>query len=281
MRNSIAADLLAALNAGRSVVVVRGVPERGIKTLSILCAFTVLCHPKAWGEIDPQNAESRAVEPAYRFVEAVSDGIFDFARLHVVGALLPGRLTRSLKAAPRKDSTPLFERNLHDKETRYLARARAAYPMTGEGARSASPESLRAWRFWAAGEQVSVAVDALGDTLTERYQLEFFGRSSGDYAKDKRNWDPGFLSMAGLLGGAFVYLNGMHAAATVGRLKFAVDLPSGVRFQRALQGGGNSRSLAGFELGLKDTPLTLSTEWALADGRLRSERVGLNYILRY
>ncbi len=221
-----------------------------------------------------------AAAPAYRFVEGMSDGVFNFMRLHVIGAVLPERLTRSLKAAPREDSAPLFDRNLHDNEVRYLDRARAAYPITGEGAAPANVAQLRVWRSWAAAEQVSVAVDSFKDTMVERYQLELFGESSGEYAMDRRHWDTGFLSMAGILGGTFLYLNGMHASSRVGALNLGIDLASGLKLRQAFQ-GGDAHNLAGFELRYKDKPITLATEWGLSGGRMKNERIGLNYRLRY
>ncbi|MBI3552864.1 MAG: hypothetical protein HY077_10130 [Elusimicrobia bacterium] len=282
MNDKISAGLVSALLEGRRVVVAAAAPEKGMRTLSILCAFTLICQPRAWGEGDPiidepDEAASMpgAVQPAYRFIEGISDGVYDFARRRVAGTLLPERLTRSLKAAPKKDSAPLFERHLQENESRYLARARAAYPLAGGEAQ------VRSWRSWAAAEQASVAADTLADTLVERYQLEFFGDSSGRYALDRRNWNPGFLSMSGVLGGTFLYLAGVHASASVGRLKLGIDLSPGLRFQRALQGAGEAQRLASLELGLKDVPLTLTTEWGLSEGRLRGERVALNYRLRY
>ncbi|MBI3552820.1 MAG: hypothetical protein HY077_09900 [Elusimicrobia bacterium] len=258
-----------------------------MKTLRAACAALLLTG-QAWsqtaailGGAPPAAAPAPgAAEPAYRFVEGISDGVYDFMRLHVIGAILPDRLTRSLKAAPAQDSALLFDRNLHDKEARYLARVRAAYPTFAEG-RAPSDAQIQAWRSWATAEQVSVAVDALGDTLTKRYQLELFGDASGEYAKDRRNWDPGFLTMSGILGGTFLYLNGMHATAYLGRFKLGVDIASGLRLRRALQQEGDSRRLAGVELGYKGSPLALTTEWGSTSGRVKNERFGAIYRLRF
>jgi hypothetical protein len=288
MKSALPAGLLAAWSSGRRFVVAAGKPERGMRTLSILCAFTLVCQPKAWcggsatGERNPldepdnSTALTQSVQPAYRFVEGISDGVYDFARLHVAGNLLPDRLNRSLRAAPKKNSAPLFDQNLRDNESRFLARAKAAYPVATDDL-----TRKRAWSHWVAREQLSVAAGTLTDTLTERYQLEMFGSASGAYAADRRNWDPGFLSMAGVLGGAFLYLNGLHANASWGRLRFGADLSSGLSFQRAVQGDGNLQHLGAFEIGLKSCPVTVSTEVGLASGHLTDERVGAHYKLRF
>ncbi|MBI3551766.1 MAG: hypothetical protein HY077_04550 [Elusimicrobia bacterium] len=220
-------------------------------------------------------------DPAYRLAEGVSDGVYDFVRRDVFGSILPRRLTRGLKAAPSRDSTPLFDRNLSEKEARYFDRVRLAYPLTGSDGRPIGESRMEAWRDWAAAEQVSVAVDSFKDTLMERYQLDAFGAFSGEYAKDRRNWDPGFLTMSGVLGATFLYLNGTHATDRLGPLKLGVDLASGLKLQNALQGGGDARHLAALELGYKDLPITLGSEWGASRGRLRSDRLSLHYRLRF
>ncbi|MBI3552821.1 MAG: hypothetical protein HY077_09905 [Elusimicrobia bacterium] len=222
-----------------------------------------------------------SVDPAYRLVEGLSDGVFNFVRRHVIGTLLPDRLTRNLKAAPRQGSEPLFDRNLHNNESRYLARARASYPLAGDGVRPPNEAQLKAWRSWAAAEQVSVAVDSFKDTMIERYQLELFGEKSGKYATDRRNWDPGFLTMAGILGSTFMYFNGMHGDTKLGALKLGFDLASGLKLRQALQTGADTHGVAGLELGYRNTPITLATEWGLISGHMKNERVGLNYRLHF
>lgn len=164
-----------------------------------------------------------------------------------------------------------------------MDRARAAYPIGGDDTQAASQvEAQRdAWRQWAAGEQISVAVDSLGDTLIERYQLELFGRKAGDYAERRRNWDAGFLTMASLLGSTFLYLNGLHAAGDVGPIRFGLDLSSGLKFRHVLQANGSAQGMGNLELGLKNVPVTIASSWGIDQGRLRNERFGLNYRLRY
>ncbi|MDD5627956.1 MAG: hypothetical protein PHU21_02750 [Elusimicrobia bacterium] len=87
--------------------------------------------------------------------------------------------------------------------------------------------------------------------------------------------------MTGLVGGALLYVNGMHAVAHMGRWSLAMDLRSGARFRQALRSGVSSQRLAGLELGCRDLPLALAADWGAQGGRLRGERVGLIYRLRY
>jgi hypothetical protein len=227
------------------------------------------------------GAVQDTIRPAYRFVEGISDGVYDFVRLQVIGNILPERMTSNLYAAPRQDSAALLDKNLSEKEARFLQRAREAYPIAGDKAGSVEQAPLQQWRSWAAAEQLSVSVDALKDTLLQRYGLDFFGRSSEAYAKDRRNWDPGFLTMAGLVSGALLYLNGMHATAPLGDLRLGIDLSSGLRVQRAMQSGGAGRRLGGLELGYKGQPLALAADWGVDNERLRGESVGLKYRLQF
>jgi hypothetical protein len=222
-----------------------------------------------------------AAQPAYRMVEGISDGVYDFMRLHVIGSILPERLTRNLKAAPRENSGLLFDQNLREKESRFLARARAAYPRYVEGGRPASQDQIQAWRDWARAEQISVGIDAIGDTLIKRYQLELFGDASGSYAKDRRNWDPGFLSMASVLGGTFLYLNGLHATAHFGQFKIGLDVASGMRLREALQSQGEYKRLASLELGRRNLPVAFTTELGSSAGKVVGERFGLVFRRRF
>ena len=229
------------------------------------------------------GAVQGAIRPAYRLLEGISDHVFDFMRLQVVGAVMPERMAGRLEKAPREDSAALLEKNLREKEARFLQRAREAYPMAGDGAgdEAGAPAQLRQWRSWAAGEQLSVSVDALKDTLLQRYGLDVFGRSSEAYAKDRRNWDSGFLTMAGLVSGALLYLNGMHATAPLGDWRLGIDLSSGLRVQRAMRKGAGGRRLAAVELGYKDRPLAVAAEWGAEGERVRDESVGLKYRVQF
>jgi len=216
-----------------------------------------------------------AMKPAYRLVERVSDRCYDFVRVQLISNILPGGLSRDLSSVPGGGSDEVFSRNLRDQEARFLQRLRESYPVEGQQA------ELQGWRSWAAQEQAAVAIDALTDTLLQRYQLGFFARSSEAYAQDRRNWDPGSLAMAGVVGGAVLLLNGMHATVPLDELRLRIDLRPGLRLQQALRDGGTARSLASLELGYKDSPLIAAMEWGVADGQLHSESVGLKYRLRY
>jgi len=227
------------------------------------------------------GAVQDTVLPAYRFVEVISDGVYDFTRLHLIGNLLPGGLSRGLQPAPKQDSSSLFDKNLRAKEGRFLERAKETYPVAGADIGPSDPAQLRQWRSWAVEEQLSISMDAMKDALLERYQLEFLGGSAQTYAKGQGRRDPGFLTMAGLVGGSLLYLNGMHATAYVRDWKLGIDLRSLIRLQKALQNDSTLRGLANFELSYKDKPITVATELGVENGRLCPGRVGLNYRLRY
>lgn len=227
------------------------------------------------------GAMNGAGRPAYRFVEGLSDGVYDFLRSHLIGSVFPGRLSRGLRGSPKGDSYALFEYQFERKEARYLERLRESYPIQESADGHYDPGQVSAWRSWAVEEQVSVAVDSLRDTLMGRYQLELFGKKSGKYAVDRRNWDPGFLTMAGIVGGAFLYLNGLHADAHVGAVKVGLDLRAGLKIQNAAQDHDPMARMAGVELGYKDKPVTIASEWGMQDGRVRNERFGLKYRLKY
>jgi len=268
-----------------------------VRALQIACALALLSpvgasagtveavrlnDPVLGTQEDPLYAGmEKSMRPTYRLMEGISDGVYDFMRRHVVGNIFSEQFSRSLRPAPNKDSTPLFDQNLREKESRFLDRARAAYPRLNEGSGQAVEDQRRAWRGWAAGEQASVAADAMTDTLMQRYDLELFGESAGRYASKSRNWDPAFVTTVGVAGGTLVYLNGLHGSVALGKLKLGIDLSSGMRLQHALQGDGNAPGLGGVEVGLKGTPVTLSGEWGLASGHVRGERVALNYRARF
>lgn len=234
----------------------------------------------ALGAGPAQAGLADTARPGYDLAEGISDRVYSFLRSHFIGRLLPGRLTRSLQEAPRGDSYALFQGHLQRKQTRCLQRLHEAYPANADLGRP-DPGRMQHWRSWAAEEQASVVIDSYQDTLFERYQLPRFGRASERYLKDRRHWDPGLLSMAGLLGGSFAYLNGVHAQTRAGRFELSLDMRSGLRIREALAGQGDLRRAAGLELGLSGRPLRLFADSGIARGRLRPESYGLKYRLRY
>lgn len=210
---------------------------------------------------------SGAANPAFRLAQGVSDGVYNFMRSHLISAILPEGLTRSLRRAPQGDSYTLFKKHFHDNEVRALRRWAAAPPTQDA--------------TLATEEQVAVLIDSFQDTMLGRYDLQLFGKATGQYAKDRRNWDAGFLTMAGIMGGAFLYLNGLRADAAVGPMRLGIDLRAGHKLRRALQGAANASRVAGLELGYKDHPLTLAAQLGLSRGSLQAESFGLNYRFRY
>ena len=143
-----------------------------------------------------------------------------------------------------------------------------------------SPE-LTEWREWARREQVSVIIDTFGSTMIERYRLERIGKKAGDYAQNKKNWDIQFLAVAGVVGGAFLYLNGVHAKTNLGPVTMALDMSAGRSVRKAIQDEKRLRRMAGVEIGWKDKPLTFHTEWGVDHGKVRNELYGAKYRKRF
>lgn len=225
----------------------------------------------------------RGLRPAYRLAETAADRVYDLLRTRLLGTLLPGRLTRGLEHSPEKDSYEVFESALRRKEERFASRLIQRYPheafdvLAGVGARE---DRLREWRAWAAEEQQGVVVSAFEDALLSRYGLDRFGVYSETYARDRQNWDPSFLTMAGLIGGAFAYANGIRAEAPMGPVRVQLGLRAGYRIKDAVAAGGRSR-LGHIQLAYRDMPVAVAFEWAVSQGRVVRDTVGLRYEKRF
>ncbi|MBI5247756.1 MAG: hypothetical protein HY923_11310 [Elusimicrobia bacterium] len=218
---------------------------------------------------------AESARPVYRGVEAVADGVYGLVRGHLISAVLPGRLSRRLSAVPVGTSDQIFAERLRqreDKAVRHLLESRPVGPM--------GPAETAAWQRRAAGIHATVLTDAMADALVRRYQLERFGKDSGAYASNLSNWDPEFMMSAGVLGGAYLYVAGLRTDFNVGPLRVDFDTCTGLAAQRALQ-NGDGRGLAALSLARRGSPLSLKTEWGLKDGRMASEKVGVNYSTRF
>ncbi len=236
------------------------------------------------------GAFDHALRPAYRAAERASDHVYEFLRSYVVQPLFPGRLTRGLEEAPDHDSYDLFRQKLREKEARYAERLRDTYPLAqlrdGNPADSVGEEhvlgpQVEQWQQAALEEQQSVIVAAFGDALMARYDLDRMGRYSEGYARDRRNWDPSFFTMAALVGSAFAYGNGVHAVAPIGDWKLYVDLRAMYRVQRSLAAGSPETRIGDMELGYRRIPVRLTSTWGVVSGHVRDELVGLKYDLRF
>ena len=225
---------------------------------------------------------TKVAQPAYRIVEGFSDGVYDFMQSLVISNALPKGLDSELSRTPEKDSYGLFQDHFQKKEIRYLERLAEAYP-TRQDVQTGyyNPAQLEAWSARAKEEQLSVVVDSLRDTLAERYRLELFGRQSGNYAKDRRNWDPAVLAMSGIVGGAFAYLNGIHTTAHLADFNLGMDMRAAMRMRQTAAGDALASRAASLELGYKDSPLSLATDWDAGRGGLYGERYVMKYRLRY
>ncbi|MBI2790297.1 MAG: hypothetical protein HYX59_16675 [Elusimicrobia bacterium] len=225
----------------------------------------------------PARAEdwAESARPVYRGVEAMADGVYGLLRGHLISAVLPGRLSRRMSAVPVGTSDKVFAERLRyrqEKASRRLLEARPVGPV--------GPAETAAWQREAAGAHMTVLTDAVADALVRRYQLERFGKDSGAYASNLANWDPEFMLSAGVLGGAYLYVAGLRTDFSVGPLRVDFDTSTGNALRGALQNGGG-HGLAALSLSRRGSPLSLKTEWGLKDGRMASEKVGVNYSARF
>ncbi len=221
------------------------------------------------------------MRPAYRAVEDATDHLYDFVRVHVIDTVLPRGMSRGLSPSPQTDSYDAFRKALRTKEDRLAHQMLETYPagVTNNGYYTAS--QLEQWQNWAAEQQVSVFVDSFRDAIFQRHHLQRFGRDSGDYLKDSDNWSPGFAAMSTLIGGAFLYLNGLHVDAHAGDIRLGIDLRAAARIRTAIAARGDPYQLGGLELGWKDKPIVLAAYWGMQNGHLTADQLGLNYRLRY
>lgn len=233
--------------------------------LALLVTSAGPARAEGWGE---------AAKPVYRGVEAVSDRVYGLMRGHLFTAVLPGRLTRHMGAVPAKSSEALFVERLDRRQERAARRILDSRP----GAAQAGPSAMNAWRDSALREQTAVLTDALADALIGRYELERFGRASGDYATNRGNWDPEFLASATVLGGAYMWAAGLRTDWTLWGLRVDFDTVTGAGLRAAADGEGRLGEVA---LSRKGSPLALRTEWSLRDGRLANSRVGLTWASRF
>lgn len=217
-----------------------------------------------------------AARPMYRGIEAVADAAYGIVRGHLFSGLLPGRLSRRMSAVPAGTSEDVFVERLRLRQERAARRILESRPATG----SAGPAALSEWERAALRHQTTAVTDALADALVRRYQLERFGRDSGSYASELANWNAEFVTSAALLGGAYLYAAGLRADWGMGPLRVDFDTSTGAALRGALE-GGEGRGLAALTLSRRGGPLSLKTEWGLRSGRLASERVGLNYSIRF
>ncbi len=218
---------------------------------------------------------AESVQPVYRGVEALADGVYGLVRGHLISAVIPGGLSRRMSAVPLGTSDKVFTERLRyrqEKTARRLLEERPAGPM---GIAEAA-----AWQRQAAGAHVTVLTDAVADALIRRYQLERFGKDSGAYASNLSNWDPGFMASAAVLGGAYLYVAGLRTDFNIGPLRVDFDTRPGSAVQSAIL-NGDVRGLAALTLSRRGSPVSFKTEWGVKDGRMASERVGMNYSSRF
>lgn len=217
-----------------------------------------------------------ATRPAFGAAEAVTDRVYGLLRGHLFSSLLPGRLSSRMSAAPVGSSYALFSAELHRKQARATRRIVEARPAS----HTSSPAALAAWRDQTLREQRKALTDAFADSLVGRYQLERFGRDSGDYAADSRNWDPGFIASASVLGGAYLYVAGLRSDWAMGPVRVDLDTATGAALRGAIE-NGSADGLATLTISRRGSPLALRTDWGARSGRAVNKRVALNYTARF
>jgi hypothetical protein len=238
--------------------------------MKVLLLALLILSPSARAEDWTETAA-----PVYRGVEAVADGFYGLMRGHLISAVLPGGLSRRMSAVPVGTSDKVFAERLRyrqEKTSRRMLEERPVGPM--------SPFESAAWSRRAASAHATVLSDAMADTLVRRYQLERFGRDSGAYASNIGNWDAEFMMSAGVLGGAYLYVAGLRTDFNVGPVRVDFDTRPGSALRGAIQ-NGDARGLAALTLSRRGSPVSFKTEWGVKDGRLASERVGMNYSTRF
>lgn len=238
----------------------------GMKAFALLLLLASPARADDWAE---------SARPVYRGVEALADGVYGLMRGHLISAVLPGRLSRRMGAVPVHTSDKLFAERLRyrqEKASRRLLETRPVGPV--------GPSERAAWQRDAAGAHMTVLTDALADALVGRYQLERFGKDSGAYASNLSNWDPEFMMSASVLGSAYLYVAGLRTDFPVGPLRVDFDTCTGGSLRSALE-NGEGRGLAALTVRRRGSPLSFKTEWGLKDGRMASEKVGVNYSGRF
>jgi hypothetical protein len=237
-----------------------------MKALAVVLLLASSAQADDWAE---------SARPVYRGVEAVADGVYGLVRGHLFSAVLPGRLSRRMSAVPVETSDRIFADRLRYRQERASRRVLETRPVGPVGRAETA-----AWQREAAGAHATAFTDALADALVRRYQLERFGKDSGAYASNVSNWDPEFLVSAGVLGGAYLYVAGLRTDFNMGPLRVDFDTSTGNALRGALQ-HGDGRGLAALTLRRRGSPLSVKSEWGLKDGRMASEKVGVNYSARF
>lgn len=208
--------------------------------------------------------------PAYRALEKVSDGVYGLMR-GTLRTTLPSRLSRSMSAAPEQDSYALFRSEFSRRHGAAAERIRAARPSAARD----TPDSQARWRSYAAEQEQDALLGAFAETMVGRYKLESFGESSGEYAKDRRNWEPGFLAPAAVFGGAYLWVAGVDAGWDAGPARVGLRIAPGWRWRSA----GGARRLASLELAPDGSALKLSADWGGSGPE--AETVALNWTRRF
>jgi hypothetical protein len=214
------------------------------------------------------------LHPAYRVVEHLSDGVFDFTRFYMIGPLSEDA-GAELRGVRDEDSFAVFERSFARRQQSLMQRSserRKSFSLVGPANRDTDP-------MWAGREEAKVALAAMRDALLDRYKINNLTRWAGDYAKDPNGWRPASLAAASAVGATVLYLSGLRAGYDAGPLGFLLDVEPAHRLKAA--SSGTSTSAASLEVRLLNQPLKLRTDLGLSHGRLKGDSYSLNYQQRF
>lgn len=216
--------------------------------------------------------------PAYNVAVGISDEIFDVLRVYVLQPVFRG-VHSEIVDYRKRDSYDIFEKELRRQEARFIQRMKETYPDRRSLAGQDDQVSER-WA-WAGGEQVSIVMDSFQDALLDRYRIESLEAWAARFAQERRELEPGEISLAMTVGGGFLYFNGIHSESHLGPVRLNVDVKSARSLLKAIEGGTDLNRAAALELGWKNSPLSLASAWDVRSGGLRSQNVALKYRLSF
>lgn len=227
----------------------------------------------------PVSAEGwtdAAAHPAYSAVEKLSDGVYGLLRGDLFTPLLPQRLSQKMSSVPVGDSYTAFTAEMRRRQELAARRNAETIPVGS----ASHPASQTEWRERAFAAHREAALDALASTLLRRYQLDRFGKDSGEYAANSGHWDREFVTSGLLLGGAYAYFAGVRAGWNAGPAHIGLDLRPGQALKTSVENGSGS-GLASLRISPRGTNFALRTDWGVRGGHALAERVGLAYTRRF
>lgn len=222
--------------------------------------------------------------PIYTVAEFLTDCMYDVVRLKFMKRILHRNIRDDLSDAPDKDSFDIYEKKFKEREDDYLRWLHTNYPYPGGSLETGSKpniERLDKWKADAAKRQINVFLDSYQDTLLQRYQLEKFGRSFGQYGRN--NWEGDFVydAQAAVVVSAMLFLSGLRTGwfdVYDTGMKMNLDLNAVNKLASALEKeNGTLDRIGTVRVGYKENPITFKAQWGLH----KETRYGLEYYKRF